>query len=664
MGEAASSIDVVESANGSSMSLRSARVFKRRIGSSHETLLVVVPWLLVAFLIGLPLLQPQLFTDHAGWGEPIIWLGVLVSWTAFALAHRSPRDIKAFQDIFLLRFNACHASLAALLLLTIFASSNPVYLYGASALLVAQKLIFNAITSWLIDDCTLVSHGTRGMVTILDEYSNYAIRELPVEALLPGMIVRCAVDQEVVFDGTVLSGLAEVEELLPFGNPHYRVKATGDALYAGSTILQGALDVRVEQLYADSIAAGYGAFVQNQLQRNDDWAQSHALVEHHTQLCCLLTTIAVLLLSSSLVYIPAVIGLSCCLAIEFLLSLKRILSRHLLLTAYSKGMLVHDFHQAIPRLAAVSHIVFDEIHDQLQEAPLVSVSSFELIDGRIEPQKIRSLLISILSRSSDTFHQQIAASLYHNLTDPLELFEFSAASTEADSGLPFEAVTVTIDGTVFRLGSETWLIGQGIQLDPNEFQYSASNAAWKVVFAMNTEVIATLTLSEEKQSQFQQTMSALKKFGLRPILTSHRTDDELRMMAQSMALPLEAIQPYLTEETKINRVATFNPALLIASRLSSKLVRAASSVTVSLLDYYDSFEEMSGIILSRMQPQHVLWILQAAKRFVKLSFLQEKAALLLAILIPLASLAAPTAVVWILCIPLLLSCYLSFYRGH
>jgi cation transport ATPase len=626
------------------------------------------PALLVLSLGCLILLAPNIFSQYikqssaSSWTDPTVWILLGVVWAAFTISL-TKRDKESFLQISSLRIDSVVFFSLALFFLTINSISDLSQFCFLSGLLIIQKWIFDSITSWLLNDCTVLPAPSGQIVTVIDEYSNFAPRELPIEAVLPGMIVRCDQERDIDFDGTILSGLAEVEECIPFGQAHFRVKSSGDEIYAGSSLLQGSIDIKVERTYSDSYASFYGTILQRQLNQNNEVSGADSPLAVHLKLLCLLSTIFSLLCANSNYEMIATVGLVTVISVSFLLSLKSILARHLVITAYSKGVLVNDFHLTIPRLASVSHVIFDEVEEQISSHPSQIVERFELIDGRLDPHQIKSLLFSILSRSHDIHHQQIAASLYEGLSKPLEIFEFSSASTERDSSLAFDAVIANIDGTVFRFGSEVWLIGQGIQMSPNEVVQGYDPSLLKLIFAMNAEPVAIVMLKEDRFTEYKDSIQAFKKSGLHPVLTSIHPEEHLRPLAHSLGLSLESIEPSLTEETKINRIASFSPSLLVSSQSCSKLVRAAATVCATSIEFLNTIDEMTGIVLTRLTPGRVNWVLSASKRYLRLVFLQEHTAILLAVIVPFLAYLVPSAAVFIVSLPIIVSCYLSVYRG-
>ena len=79
-----------------------------------------------------------------------------------------------------------------------------------------------------------------------------AMREIPTEAVVPGMELEVRAGDTLAADGTVARGRSEIDLALLTGESRPVTVHSGDAVYAGTLNLSGALRVRVERAGADS----------------------------------------------------------------------------------------------------------------------------------------------------------------------------------------------------------------------------------------------------------------------------------------------------------------------------------------------------------------------------------------------------------------------------
>ena len=81
-----------------------------------------------------------------------------------------------------------------------------------------------------------------------------AEREVSLEQLVIGDVLLLSLGDQVVLDGTVLSGKAQLDESQLTGESDLIPKQTGDAVYSGSFCTSGSLYYRAEKVGTDSLA--------------------------------------------------------------------------------------------------------------------------------------------------------------------------------------------------------------------------------------------------------------------------------------------------------------------------------------------------------------------------------------------------------------------------
>ena len=86
--------------------------------------------------------------------------------------------------------------------------------------------------------------------------------DLPVAALLPGMVLQVRAGERVPVDGVVVAGGSAVDEAMLTGEPLPVAKAVGDAVIGGTVNGLGALEVRVQAVGADTVLARIVALVE------------------------------------------------------------------------------------------------------------------------------------------------------------------------------------------------------------------------------------------------------------------------------------------------------------------------------------------------------------------------------------------------------------------
>ncbi|WP_394828790.1 heavy metal translocating P-type ATPase [Pendulispora albinea] len=90
-----------------------------------------------------------------------------------------------------------------------------------------------------------------------------ALRQVPVEALEKGDVVRIFHFEKVPLDGKIVAGQALVQESFLTGEALPKEKRAGDTVYAGSIVESGELDVEVTSLVHETLIARMVAAVQD-----------------------------------------------------------------------------------------------------------------------------------------------------------------------------------------------------------------------------------------------------------------------------------------------------------------------------------------------------------------------------------------------------------------
>ncbi len=547
------------------------------------------------------------------------------------------------------------------------------------SLLVASQVASKLAREWLLDDCLLVTYQSDDKAVLLDPNLAFAEREILISSVKVGDIVRFHPDENVYADGLVLSGVAEVEQRLASGQSRFCIKGKGDPIFAGSSIVSGTIDVKVELAPHESNFTRSVDLIKNEISKLE--IQVNRLQNSPTILAGLSPHVALSFIAivSSVVWAvvfnnwslglwSAASIMSLSVLVEFVMKLKPILLRHLLISSFSKGVLVNDFLKVYKASLSSDKIACLGINaidnTAIGKDFEISVSSFEVIDDRVDSHTLKSVLVSILGRSEASVHLSIAEYIRADL-DNLRLYEMTSASAEPDIAGVADAVEAVVEGVTFRMGSEEWLISKGVMIQPNELIGLGTQTA-PYIIAMGNEVVAIAKLSvplDADVSKIKKLTDLVKFHGIKTVLIEDQSRQDLTATSKAAGIQLEDILPVNSDESIINKLSHISPVTLIAPSGTSSLIEAAASVIARPYHFYENINlrPMSFGFLSSV-PSSVGWFLLAIRKCQKLIDFQQTSTRLVVILLTAVSIFGFASPLVVLTSATILGVFLFFRR--
>ncbi|MBX3010157.1 MAG: heavy metal translocating P-type ATPase [Caldilineaceae bacterium] len=160
-----------------------------------------------------------------------------------------------------------HATLDATVILSALAS----HYYLASALASLTYYTGHKLMAMTEDNAeqtlrTIIGEQTRVVWRLVNETEV----ETPLEELHLGDVVVVGAGDTIPADGTIVKGIASIDQRMLSGEGRPVEKSTGDPAYAGTVILAGRLYIEVERAGADTVAAQIGEV----LRRTADYKSS------------------------------------------------------------------------------------------------------------------------------------------------------------------------------------------------------------------------------------------------------------------------------------------------------------------------------------------------------------------------------------------------------
>ncbi len=336
--------------------------------------------------------------------------------------------------------------------------------------------------------------------------------EVPTRLVQPGDRLRVRPGSACPVDGTVLEGVAEVEEALLTGEPLPVTKGPGDAVIAGAMVHGGALVLEAASTGRDTWLA--------RLARQVAQAQgSRAPAQELADRVSAVFVPAVLLLSAltlagwwwhtgalALAWRPAVtllvIACPCALGLA-----TPVASAAALGTAARNGLLVRDA-SAMEALARATHLAFDKTGTLTQGRPVV-----RRVDG--DPDTLR--LAASLERDSE---HPVARGILEAAAG------LALAEVRGFRAHPGQGVEGEVEGRILRLGNPAFT-GQAFDADP---------AGVTVGLAEGDRLLGVLVLADALREDAPGTVAELTRQGLTLHLLSGDRPEPAEALGRSLGI--------------------------------------------------------------------------------------------------------------------------------
>ncbi|MEO7199705.1 MAG: heavy metal translocating P-type ATPase [Dokdonella sp.] len=329
-----------------------------------------------------------------------------------------------------------------------------------------------------------------------------SLEQVGVHELLRGDCVHIGEGGVIPADGMLLSERCRVDEALLTGESAAVEKRHGDALIAGSVLVDGPAQLRVERIGSHTTLAGIATLVERaqaerpQLARAGDRAAARFVARVLALTALTVVVWSVIDPSRAFAAALAVLVVSCPCA--FALAVPAAITRSLAVLA-RRGVLVVK-PDAIQNLAEATHIVFDKTGTLTE--PELALADVEILNGQPRDSVLR-MAAKLAHQSRHPAARAIAAGCKDSGVDETDNVDISA-----QAGLGIRA---SIDGRELRLGRPDFAAG------------NASVAAGfhdAVLLADDSGPIAAFHLSERLRPGVVLAIAALKAQGLEVLIAS------------------------------------------------------------------------------------------------------------------------------------------------
>ena len=347
--------------------------------------------------------------------------------------------------------------------------------------------------------------------------------EIAFEALAKGDILVLGAGQTVPVDGTIVAGMASIDQHRLTGESQPATKGVGDGVSAATLVLTGRIQVRVERTGRDTTAARIAAVLEQTVEQQE--------VRIADQFARLEQARTPMLIGGAIGWLlggPATaIALLGCNYLGMLIPLRLLTLLNALDAAIDHGILVKD-GRALERLAQVDTVIFDKTGTLTLEQP--RVAQVHTLPGDDEA-RVLGLAAAAEQRQTHPIAQAILAAAAER---GLVLPRIDAADYRPGHGLE-----ACIDGRRLRVGSARYLTADGL-LMPSGLAAAETAAHARgdglVFVAEDERVIGAVELAAAVRPEAAATIARLKARGLQCWIISGDHAAPTRHLAEALDL--------------------------------------------------------------------------------------------------------------------------------
>ena len=359
---------------------------------------------------------------------------------------------------------------------------------------------------------------------------------VPIAALQAGDIVLARAGDRIAVDGTVIGGIASVDEAPITGESIPRDRQAGDPVFAGTVVTSGALDIRTAKVGADTTFARIIALVEDAeserapVQKLADKVAAWLIPVVFVFLAGVyLATGDVRLIVTLLIFTsPAELGLATPLVMIAALA-----------RAARSGILVKG-GLYLEQLARVDVVVFDKTGTLTVNRP--AVTRIKPVDSRFTTMQLLALAAAADRRSAHPLAQAVVASAAAMGLAPREPEDFEQIAGRG--------VKARVDGHHVLVGNEALLSESGVAVPA----VPEKAVETPVHVAVDGVLAGIIYLADAVRPQAREILMELKRSGVRRIVML-TGDNETTARVVGVALGIDDIRARLLPDDKVAAIA-------------------------------------------------------------------------------------------------------------
>ena len=371
-------------------------------------------------------------------------------------------------------------------------------------------------------------------------------REVSVDALQIGHLVRVKPGGRVPGDGTILEGFSSLDDSPVTGESVPVNKGVGESVYAGSINGDGALTVRIERPSGDNTISRIIKLVE---EAESSKAPTARFIDRFSRIY----TPLVMLVSALVILVPPLllggawqewiykglslllIGCPCALLISVPAAITSGLS-----SGARRGLLIKG-GAALETLGSVKTVAFDKTGTLTVGKPRVT----QIVAFAGAELEILRLAASVEASSSHPLAQAI---LEKAKSEKLEL-----AQVEGAQAVQGKAAIATLEGRILAVGSPRYALELGTLTDEVKTQIAALEEQGQTVVVLleNGNAKGLIALRDEARADALEAILALKKLGLDSVMLTGDNARTGNAIGKILGLEVEA---ELLPQDKLERI--------------------------------------------------------------------------------------------------------------
>ena len=343
-------------------------------------------------------------------------------------------------------------------------------------------------------------------------------KEVPVEDIAVGSIVRVRPGESVPVDGIIVSGTTSIDQAVLTGESVPVDKAVGDEVFSGTMNMTGAFDMRSTKASGDSsmqrladLAASVDAEKTGVVRIADRWA---------TWLVALVMGLALATyLVTSDIYRAVTVMIVFCPCAFILATPTAVVAAMGNLTKH--GVLVRD-GDSLERMASVDVFTFDKTGTITEGNPSVAAESAEIAGDRFR----------MLAASAESLSEH---PLGRAITDHYRSLGAAVVRPSEFSMTVGRGVRAVVDGSVVLMGNAELLRENGIQVPSSGIEGADGlygEGCTVILIAVDGSYAGYIALSDTIRPESREAVSELGDMGIRTVLL---TGDNSRAAAHMAA---------------------------------------------------------------------------------------------------------------------------------
>ncbi|MBO9999880.1 MAG: heavy metal translocating P-type ATPase [Cyanobacteria bacterium SID2] len=414
--------------------------------------------------------------------------------------------------------------------------------------------------------------------------------QIPIEKLRRGDTVIVYPGEQIPADGTILRGRSTIDEQKLTGESMPVLRGQGETVYASTLVREGQIYIRAEYLGADTRAGRtlqllqdapiQDTRIENYAAKLADRAVLPTLILGGTLLCTTHNAAR----AASIFTLDFATGIRVSIPTTVMAALS---------AAARRGILIKS-GRALQQIACVDAIVFDKTGTLTQGD--VAIVGVRTTDDSIDPRYVL----------------QMAAAAEQRITHPVAEAIMAYAKAQGVIILPRKqwnycvglGIQAQIDGTSVLVGSERFMVSEGVNLDTlYERHRDLRRAHYPTIYvASNGEMLGTIQYSDPVRPESPTVVDRLRNdIGAELHMLTGDNRQRARAVAAELGIPFDRTHAEAFPEHKAKVVqqlhAEGKTVAFVGDGLNDSAALAYADVSVSFRDGSDIARETADVVL-------------------------------------------------------------------